>query len=156
MPDTGTSSKSDGSSSQQVFSSSGLRIGGMCLNWKVIGGLAAVGLGVWVVAPNLVAGVVPLLLVAACPLSMILMMRGMSGGEQKPQTPTQPANETATPRDLATLKAEHARLSAELEALESDVVRARIEQTDSPGGAQDASSSTRASGSQGARGGDVA
>lgn len=48
-----------------------------CLNPKVIAGLAVVGVGVLVFAPNL-AGTALLLLVAlVCPLSMLLMMRGM-------------------------------------------------------------------------------
>jgi hypothetical protein len=48
-----------------------------CLNWKVIGALALLGLGIWAVSPNLLAAALPVLLVAACPLSMIVMMRGM-------------------------------------------------------------------------------
>ncbi len=54
---------------------------GMCLNWKVIAGLAVVGLGIWALAPGLAAAALPLLIVAACPLSMLLMMRGMQGGQ---------------------------------------------------------------------------
>src|SRR5437899_3215844 len=56
-----------------------------CLNWKVIAGLAVVGLGVLVVAPSLVAGVVPLLLVAICPLSMLAMAGGMMRGTGQSQ-----------------------------------------------------------------------
>lgn len=51
----------------------------MCLNWKVLAGL---GLAVFVVVlfvPQFVA-FAPLLLVLACPLSMLLMMRGMKHG----------------------------------------------------------------------------
>lgn len=48
-----------------------------CLNLKVIGALALVGVGVWAVAPNLLVGALPILLIAACPLSMMFMMRGM-------------------------------------------------------------------------------
>ncbi len=57
---------------------------GMCLNWKVLAGLAAVGIGVYVVTPNLVGAALPLLAVAVCPLSMLAMMWGMSrmGGMQ--------------------------------------------------------------------------
>lgn len=51
----------------------------MCLNWKVLGGLAAVGIGIWIVAPGALANLLPLLLLAACPLSMMFMMRGMGG-----------------------------------------------------------------------------
>ncbi|MHB8576415.1 MAG: heavy metal-binding domain-containing protein [Dehalococcoidia bacterium] len=49
----------------------------MCLNWKVIGGLAVVGAGIWILDPKLIAAAFPLLLLAACPLSMLLMMGGM-------------------------------------------------------------------------------
>lgn len=49
----------------------------MCFNWKVLLGLAVVGLGIWVVAPNMVLTALPLLLLAACPLSMLGMMWGM-------------------------------------------------------------------------------
>ncbi|MDQ2995867.1 MAG: DUF2933 domain-containing protein [Chloroflexota bacterium] len=54
----------------------------LCLDWKVVGGLAAIGLGVWIVAPKLVWAALPLLVVLACPLSMLFMMRGM-GGRQR-------------------------------------------------------------------------
>lgn len=53
----------------------------MCLNWKVAAGLAVLGVIVWVVAPRSILVVLPLLLVAACPLSMLFMMRGMRGGQ---------------------------------------------------------------------------
>jgi hypothetical protein len=56
----------------------------MCLNPKVLVALAAVGFGVYVLAPGAFAAALPLLLLAACPLSMLLMMammgRGNSGG----------------------------------------------------------------------------
>lgn len=51
----------------------------MCFNRKVLTGLAAVALGILVVAPQLFSRALPLLVVAACPLSMLFMMRGMSG-----------------------------------------------------------------------------
>lgn len=49
----------------------------MCLNWKVIAALSGVGALVWLAAPNLLAAAVPFLLVAACPLSMVLIMGTM-------------------------------------------------------------------------------
>jgi len=52
---------------------------GMCLNWRVLTGLAVVALLVLVVAPQFIWAALPILLVAACPLSMLFMMRGMSG-----------------------------------------------------------------------------
>jgi hypothetical protein len=54
----------------------------MCLNWKVLLGLAAVALVVGVVAPQLLWSVLPALLVLACPLSMLFMIGRMRGGEQ--------------------------------------------------------------------------
>ena len=62
-----------------------MRLFGLCLNWKVIAGLAIAALGVWVLAPQLLAAALPVLILAACPLSMLLMMRatgtmnGMNG-----------------------------------------------------------------------------
>ena len=60
----------------------------MCFNWKVLAGLAAVGVGIYVVAPELTLSALPLLLLAACPLSMLFMMKGM-GGMQGGQCSTQ-------------------------------------------------------------------
>lgn len=55
---------------------------GMCFNWKVLAGLGFVAAGLLVVAPGLVVGALPLLFFAACPLSMMLMMRGGHGHGQ--------------------------------------------------------------------------
>lgn len=97
-----------------------------CLNWKVLGGLAMVGLGLWVVAPNLVARALPLLLLAACPLSMLLMMRGMRHGTQSDASSHTPAEaESArgshTQPALADKKAELARLQARQELLAREI-----------------------------------
>jgi hypothetical protein len=61
----------------------------MCLNPKVLAVLAAAGVGVYLFAPGLLAEAVPILLLAVCPLSMLLMMWGMqqSQGRQMPQEP---------------------------------------------------------------------
>lgn len=78
-----------------------------CMNWRVIVGLAAVGLGVWLVAPGLVAGAVPLLIVAMCPLSMLVMMGGMPRGQGSSQsacaTQSSPASQ---PRGVARTREE--------------------------------------------------
>ncbi len=93
-------------------------IGGfhLCLNWKVVAGLAVLGLGIWVVAPNLVWAAVPVLVVLACPLSMLLMMRGM--GRALSATQIEPEQR---PREeqLAQLRARHAALAQEIAGLES-------------------------------------
>ncbi len=131
MTDRDSASNNAPPSQQQVCNTSGRTIGGMCLNWKVIGALALVGLGIWAVAPNLIFAAAPILLFAACPLAMWLMMRGMTG-QQPGSHDRHAANEGAPPRDIATLKAEHARLTAELEDLERDVVRAKVGDDSSP------------------------
>jgi hypothetical protein len=53
----------------------------LCFDRRVVIGLAAVGLGALLISPGLAAGLVPLLIVAVCPLSMLFMMRGMSPGD---------------------------------------------------------------------------
>ena len=85
----------------------------MCLNRKVVGGLAVAALAVLVLAPSAFGGVFLLLVVAACPLGMLLMMRGATGACQRKE---REAGETAvgsTP-DAA---AEIARLRHEVEQL---------------------------------------
>ncbi|MDP9072021.1 MAG: DUF2933 domain-containing protein [Actinomycetota bacterium] len=47
-----------------------------CLNWKVMAALAAAGVGPYALVPGLAAAA-PLLVMAACPVSMLLMMRAM-------------------------------------------------------------------------------
>ncbi|PSB13357.1 hypothetical protein C7B76_20175 [filamentous cyanobacterium CCP2] len=47
---------------------------GMCFDWRVLVGLVAVGIAIAVLAPQLTLSALPLLLLAACPLSMLLMM----------------------------------------------------------------------------------
>lgn len=51
----------------------------VCLDPRVVGAVALAGLAVVLLAPGLVAAAIPLLLVAACPLSMLVMMRAMGG-----------------------------------------------------------------------------
>ena len=68
---------------------------GMCLNWKVLVGLAVVGLIVLVVAPQFIWAALPILIVAACPLSMLFMMRGMQRGTN--QSMSQPASASGVP-----------------------------------------------------------
>ena len=67
----------------------------MCLNWKVLAGLAIVGGGIYAFAPGPAAAALPVLLLAACPLSMLFMMKAMQGdgregGSQPPPTGADP------------------------------------------------------------------
>ncbi|MGH2797809.1 MAG: DUF2933 domain-containing protein [Thermoleophilaceae bacterium] len=81
---------------------------GMCFDWRVLGGLAVVGLGVWLYAPQLLGAALPLLFLLICPLSMVVMawmMRGSMG--------TQGSQLSAADR-LAALQQEQVRLNAEI------------------------------------------
>lgn len=68
---------------------------GMCINWRVVALLAAVGLGVWIIVPALLWVALPLLVVAACPLSMLLMLRDMRGHNSSEQPSVAPRPEVA-------------------------------------------------------------
>jgi hypothetical protein len=106
-------SPDDSLNASQKSSTGGFHI---CLNWKVVAGLAVVGLGIWVVAPNLVWAAVPVLVVLACPLSMLLMMRGMGSAQCATQI-----EQEHRPREeqLAQLHARQAALAREIAELES-------------------------------------
>ncbi len=81
-----------------------------CLNWKVIVALVAVGIALYALAPGVAAAAVPLLVVAACPLSMLLMMRAMgSTGACR----TKDHTTDASADEVAQLRAEVAALRAE-------------------------------------------
>lgn len=90
------------------------RLLAMCLNWKAAAILAAVGLVVWVLAPNLLIAALPLLLVALCPLSMAIMawsMRGPMEGHEQTTAEADPAVR------LAALEREQARVNRDIVAL---------------------------------------
>ena len=81
----------------------------MCFDKKVIAALAAVGLAVVVFAPNWVGAALPLLILAVCPLFMIVMMRFM-GSSAKSGGTDEAASVSA---ELASLRTEVAQLRRE-------------------------------------------
>lgn len=83
----------------------------MCLNKKVIAGLAVAAVAIYLFAPNLFGAALPLLIFAACPLSMLLMMRMMSGSGKASCSTT--SSEDSGDAELAQLRAEVERLRAE-------------------------------------------
>lgn len=93
----------------------------LCFDWKVLAGLAAVGVGVWVVAPGWVGAALPLLLLAACPLSMLLMMRGRQGAQCAPQAAPPPPPALTRDEQVAELKAQLATVQAQQEALAQQI-----------------------------------
>jgi len=80
----------------------------MCIDKRVVAGLAAVALIVFGLSPQLLGALAPVLVMAACPLSMLLMMRGMSG-----RTAEAPAA-AGDDRQLRELEEEVNRLKVEL------------------------------------------
>lgn len=92
----------------------------MCLNWKVLAGLAVVALAVVVVAPQYIWAALPLLIVAACPLSMLFMMRGMHGMGTKSPAPGIPHNAQLPelPSRLSSLQAEQEAIADQVAELE--------------------------------------
>ena len=94
----------------------------MCFNKRVIGGLAVVALGVLAFAPQLLGRVVPLLFLLACPLSMILMMRGMSGGQRSCSTGRGTGTSTGAETEAASTP-----LDAEVRELREEINRLRAE-----------------------------
>lgn len=93
-----------------------------CLDWRVLTGLAALGAAVYLVAPGLIAAAVPLLLLAACPLSMLVMMKAM--GDQQPKSGPEPTEPIGTDRaaalrhELAALGRRQEQVAGELRAIE--------------------------------------
>jgi hypothetical protein len=93
----------------------------MCLNWKVLAGLAAVGVGIYFVAPDMVLAALPILLLAACPLSMLLMMWAMRGGPSEDQQASQEADAGLTREEhLTRLRWQQAALADRIDELEQD------------------------------------
>src|SRR5918996_1055874 len=98
-----------------------MRMGRVCVNWKVLVGLGIVGVAIWAVAPGPFLAVLPILLLAACPLSMLIMMWSMkhdaqSGHDASHQSQISLPTGHGYTRDerLAALKAQQAVISCEI------------------------------------------
>lgn len=78
----------------------------MCINKRVVVALAVVAVAVFALSPRLLGAVAPVLVMAACPLSMLLLMSRLSGREQ--DVPT------VGDRQMLELEEEVNRLKAEL------------------------------------------
>lgn len=90
---------------------------GMCLNWRVLAGLGAVGAGVAIFAPGYALAILPLLLLAACPLSMVAMMfamKGMGGMGGHNMDEAKPGRPEALQNRLRELQTEEAAIEREL------------------------------------------
>lgn len=90
-----------------------------CLDPRVLVGLAAVGVAIAVLIPGLIGAAFPLLLVAACPLSMAVMMLAMRQPSQgSPVADTSPDRESELRRELLDVRAKQRGIETELAALE--------------------------------------
>lgn len=88
----------------------------MCLNRKVLAGAAVAALAVIALAPDAFRTVAPLLILAVCPLSMVVMMRSMNRESGRCST-ERPGTSS---RSIEEGEAEIARLRAELSQLETE------------------------------------
>ncbi|HEV8044236.1 MAG TPA: DUF2933 domain-containing protein [Rubrobacter sp.] len=89
------------------------------LGWTVLAVLAA-GVGIYALSPGVVTAVLPYALLAACPVSMLLMMKLMHG--DKGTTDEGEAGLTQEER-LARMKAQQAALDEEIGTLEREELR---------------------------------
>ncbi|SRR6266496_5149779 len=94
-----------------------------CLNPKVVGGLAAVGVVAWLIVPAAGVAAVPLLLGLVCPLSMGVMGWQMWRQGSRP-TPTL----TAADSGPATTPAATSDVDAEIRALREEIAVERARQ----------------------------
>ena len=98
----------------------------MCLNWKVAAALAVVAGGIYLLVPSAFAAALPLLIVALCPLSMLLMMRMMSGdgrtscgADDAGVAPTNADSRAELEHELARLRVDQAAIEDRLGAIRS-------------------------------------
>lgn len=89
-----------------------------CLDPRVLVGLAAVGIAIAVLAPGLVGAAFPLLLVAACPLSMAVMMLAMrQPGQGSQVAETGADHDSELRRELQDVQARQHGIETELAVL---------------------------------------
>ncbi len=95
----------------------------MCMNKRILIGLGVVAVAVLAFWPGAFGVAAPLLFLAACPLSMVFMMRSMSGGKRDDAS-TGSSEETSPSPSVAVPAADG---SAQTRELEEEVGRLRAE-----------------------------
>ena len=101
--------------------------------WMALPALAATGVGIYALAPGVATAVVPYALLAACPASMLLMMKFMHGGQDARQgTPPEDRAGPEREESLARLKARQAALDEKIGALEREGSRPLAEKYGNP------------------------
>ena len=86
----------------------------MCLHPKVIAAMVAVSAGVWLVAPGWFAAALPILFLAICPLSMLVMMKLMMPDSTGQQETADVASEESLQEQLRQLDAQQAAVAEQL------------------------------------------
>jgi len=91
----------------------------LCLDPRVLVAFGALGVAIWLLAPGLLIGAIPLLIILACPASMIVMavMMRPSAGTAIDQTTIPDAGRIRS--ELADLEIRKSTLEAELAAAET-------------------------------------
>jgi len=87
------------------------------LGWMALAVLPAAGFGIYALAPGSVTTVLPYALLAACPISMLLMMKLMHGDQG---TPHEYEPNLVAEQRLARLKAQQAALDEKVGALKQE------------------------------------
>lgn len=116
-----------------------------CFDKRVIAGLAVAAMAVLVFAPSAFGRVLPFLVMAACPIGMIVMMRGMTrgGGCDRPSEGT--AGRDAVPAS-GTAEKEIAGLRLEVERLRA--IQERSPRSDREGAGEDQDQHRRSAGAE--------
>jgi hypothetical protein len=90
----------------------------LCLDPRVLVAFGVLGVAVWLLAPGLLLGAIPLLIILACPASMIVMAVMM-----RPSACT--TSDQAPPRDAGRIRSELADLEARRSSLEAELSAAQ-------------------------------
>ena len=92
----------------------------MCLDWRVLVGLAVVGVELYVVAPGTVVAALPILSLVACPLSMLLIIKAMRVGPGEGGGSRATDDGSTREEQLARMRGQQRILCDRIDALERD------------------------------------
>lgn len=89
-----------------------MKLFGTCINWKVLVGVGIVAASLFVIVPKVAGAALPFLILAICPLSMLLMAGGVA---MKGRGESSDGREAS----LAELKTRQRELATQIAALET-------------------------------------
>lgn len=94
----------------------------LCLDPRVLVAFGALAIAIWVLAPGLLLSAIPLLIVLACPASMIVMALMMRPSAGPTIDQAAPGDASRIRSELANLESRKATLEAQLEAETHDSI----------------------------------